>query len=97
MALASDAECWYLIVSKTVFVMLCIICCNMSIYQNVNHLILTEAGFWLFEIKLMQLLSDNKTDFTKLISILVLFFQIQNDYSNLCVEEVTSELSVLDG
>jgi len=69
----------------------------MSIYQNVNHLILTEAGFWLFEIKLMQLLSDNKTDFTKLNSILVLFFQIQNDYSNLCVEQVTSELSVLDG
>jgi len=45
----------------------------------------------------MQLLSDNKTDFTKLNNILALFFQIQNDYCNLCVQQVTSELSVLDG
>jgi len=48
-------------------------------------------------MRLMQLLSDNKTDFTKLNSILALYFPIQNDYWNLCVEQVTSELSVLDG
>ena len=51
----------------------------------------------MFEIGLMQLLSENKTDFTKLNSILASYFQIQNDYCNLCVQQVTSELSVLDG
>jgi hypothetical protein len=45
----------------------------------------------------MQLVSDNKTDFTKLNSVLALFFQIQDDYSNLCLQQVTSELLVLDG
>ena len=82
---------------KKVFVILCGICCSMSIYQNVNHLFLTEAGILFYEIRLMQLLSDNKTDFTKLNSILSLYLQIHNDYCNLCVDQVTSELSVLDG
>jgi len=45
------------------------------------------------EILLMQLLSDNKTDFTKLNSILALYIAIRNDYGSLCMEEVTSELS----
>jgi len=45
------------------------------------------------EILLMQLLSDNETDFTKLNSILALYITIRNDYGSLCMEEVTSELS----
>jgi len=48
-------------------------------------------------IRLMQLFSDNKADFTKLSGILGLYFQIRDDYCNLCLQEVTSELSVLDG
>jgi len=51
----------------------------------------------LCEIILMQLLSDNKTDFTKLNSILALYIQIRDDYCNLRLQQVTSELSVLDG
>jgi len=45
----------------------------------------------------MQLLSDNKTDFTKLNSILALYLQIRNDYCSLCDQQVILELSVLDG
>jgi hypothetical protein len=48
----------------------------------------------LAEIALLQVLSDNKTDFTKLISTVALFWQILDDYFDLCVQEVMSELSV---
>jgi len=43
----------------------------------------------------MQLVSDNKTDFTKLNSILTMYLQIWDDYSNLCLQQVTSVLLVL--
>jgi hypothetical protein len=49
------------------------------------------------EIGLMQLLSDNKTDFTILNSILAMYLQIRDDYCNLCLQQVTSDLSVQDG
>jgi geranylgeranyl diphosphate synthase type 3 len=55
------------------------------------------GGALMFENALMQLLSENKTDFTKLISIFGLYFQIWDDYCNLCLEQVMSELSVGDG
>jgi geranylgeranyl diphosphate synthase type 3 len=44
----------------------------------------------------MQLFSENKADFTELTGILGLYYQISNDYRNLCRQEVTSELLVLD-
>jgi geranylgeranyl diphosphate synthase type 3 len=47
-------------------------------------------------IQLMQLFSENKTDFNKLIDIFGLYTQIQNDYRNLFRIEVTSELLVVD-
>jgi hypothetical protein len=66
-------------------------------YQNVKCLVLTEThGFLMFEIGLMQLLSDNKADFTQLTTILALYFQIRNDYSSLCLQQVTFELLILD-
>jgi len=43
----------------------------------------------------MQLLSDNKIDFTKLNSTLAMYVQIREDYCNLCLQQVTSELLVL--
>jgi geranylgeranyl diphosphate synthase type 3 len=49
------------------------------------------------EIVLMQLLSDNKTDFTKLNNTLVLYVQIRDDYCNLCLQQVNLELLMLDG
>lgn len=41
-------------------------------------------------IRLMQLFSDNKEDFTKLAGILGLYFQIQDDYINLHFEAVSN-------
>jgi hypothetical protein len=49
------------------------------------------------EIVLMQLLSDNKTDFTKLNDILAIYIQIWDDYNNLCSQQVTLGLLMLDG
>jgi len=64
----------------------------------IQCLFLTETGgLFMLAIRLMQLFSDNKADFTKLAGILGLYFQIRDDYCNLCLQEVTSELSVLDG
>jgi hypothetical protein len=58
---------------------------------------LTEAKslYWL-GIQLMQLFSENKTDFNKLIDNFGLYIQIQNDYRNLFRIEVTYELLVVD-
>jgi len=70
---------------------------NFLIYQNIKCLVLTERGAqFSLGIRLMQLLSENKADFTKLTGILGLYYQIFNDYHNLCRQEVTSELLVLD-
>jgi geranylgeranyl diphosphate synthase type 3 len=55
------------------------------------------GGFLVLEIALMQLFSDNKADLTKLTTILALYFQIRDDYCNLFLQQVTSELLVLDG
>jgi len=38
---------------------------------------------------MMQLFSENKGDFTKLMGIFGRYFQIWNDYCNLCGNEVT--------
>jgi len=43
----------------------------------------------------MQLVSDNKTDYTKLNSILTMYYQARDDYCNLCLQQVTSVLLVL--
>jgi geranylgeranyl diphosphate synthase type 3 len=67
------------------------------IYHNIKCLVLTETGaLFSLGIQLMQLFSENKTDFTKLTGILGLYYQISNDYRNLFRQEVTSELLVLD-
>jgi hypothetical protein len=93
----SEFHCTLYVV-KIVFVTLCRFYIVMLIYQNMKHLVLTELGGTLmFEIAPMQLLSDNKVDLTKLISIWALYLHIWDDYSNLCQEQVTSELSVIDG
>jgi geranylgeranyl diphosphate synthase type 3 len=47
-------------------------------------------------MQLMQLSSENKDDFTKLTGLLGLYFQIRDDYLNLCGQEVNSELLVQD-
>jgi geranylgeranyl diphosphate synthase type 3 len=38
---------------------------------------------------MMQLCSENKADFTKLTGTFERYFQIRDDYCNLCLQEVT--------
>jgi geranylgeranyl diphosphate synthase type 3 len=69
----------------------------MLSYQNIKRLVLTVAGLlFMFGIQLMQLFSENKTDFTKLLVILRQYLQIQNDYCNMWQQEVMYELWFLD-
>ncbi|CAG9559899.1 unnamed protein product [Danaus chrysippus] len=51
------------------------------------------GGLFMLAIRLMQLFSDNKSDFTKLSSILGLYFQIRDDYCNLCLQEYSENKS----
>lgn len=44
-------------------------------------------------IRLMQLFSDNKKDFTRLTAILGLYFQIRDDYCNLSLKEYSENKS----
>jgi geranylgeranyl diphosphate synthase type 3 len=63
---------------------------HMLCYQNIKYLFWTETtALFIFGVQMMQLYSENKTDFTKMIGIFGRYGQIWNDYSNLCVHEVT--------
>lgn len=46
------------------------------------------GGLFMLAIRLMQLFSDNKDDFTKITAILGLYFQIRDDYINLNSKDV---------
>jgi geranylgeranyl pyrophosphate synthase len=52
------------------------------------------GGALMFEIGPMQLLSENKTNFSKLTRNFALIFQLWDDYYDLCLPQVMSELSV---
>ncbi|XP_075216134.1 geranylgeranyl pyrophosphate synthase quemao isoform X2 [Lycorma delicatula] len=51
------------------------------------------GGLFMLAIRLMQLFSDNKSDFTKLTGILGLYFQIRDDYCNLRLQEYSENKS----
>ncbi|XP_049869792.1 terpene synthase isoform X2 [Pectinophora gossypiella] len=51
------------------------------------------GGLFMLAIRLMQLFSDNKSDFSKLSAILGLYFQIRDDYCNLCLQEYSENKS----
>ncbi|CAH0702732.1 unnamed protein product [Spodoptera exigua] len=51
------------------------------------------GGLFMLAIRLMQLFSDNKSDFSKLSAILGLYFQIRDDYCNLRLQEYTENKS----
>lgn len=72
---------------------------GMEIYWRDNFTCPTESeykqmtirktgGLFMLAIRLMQLFSDNKRDFSKLTAILGLYFQIRDDYCNLICKEV---------
>ncbi|XP_076369061.1 terpene synthase-like isoform X3 [Tachypleus tridentatus] len=48
------------------------------------------GGLFGLAVRLMQLFSDNKSDFTMLIGIMGLYFQIRDDYANLRSDEYTN-------
>ncbi|GFG39107.1 hypothetical protein Cfor_12241, partial [Coptotermes formosanus] len=49
------------------------------------------GGGLMFDIAPMQLLSDNKVDLSRLTRILAQYFQIRDDYCNLCQEQYSKE------
>jgi len=51
------------------------------------------GGLFGLGVKLMQLFSDNKSDFTRIIALMGLYFQIRDDYSNLMSKEYTENKS----
>ncbi|XP_069695704.1 terpene synthase isoform X2 [Periplaneta americana] len=51
------------------------------------------GGLFMLAIRLMQLFSENKADFSKLTGILGLYFQIRDDYCNLCLQEYSENKS----
>ncbi|XP_041970382.1 geranylgeranyl pyrophosphate synthase [Aricia agestis] len=51
------------------------------------------GGLFMLAIRLMQLFSENKSDFTKLSSILGLYFQMRDDYCNLYSQEYSENKS----
>ncbi|XP_055913833.1 terpene synthase isoform X1 [Eupeodes corollae] len=77
---------------------------GMEIYWRDNFTCPTESdyklmtirktgGLFMLAIRLMQLFSTNKSDFTKLTAILGLYFQIRDDYCNLSMKEYSENKS----
>nr|CAD7599386.1 unnamed protein product [Timema genevievae] len=77
---------------------------GMEIYWRDNYICPSEdeykrmtkrktGGLFMLAIRLMQLFSENKEDFTKLAGILGLYFQIRDDYLNLCSQEYAENKS----
>ncbi|KAJ9590090.1 hypothetical protein L9F63_016789, partial [Diploptera punctata] len=77
---------------------------GMEIYWRDNYICPSEeeykemtkrktGGLFMLAVRLMQLFSENKADFTKLTGILGLYFQIRDDYCNLCLQEYSENKS----
>lgn len=56
----------------------------MMVYSFVTE----TGGLFGLAIRLMQLFSDCNKSFTELTDILGLYFQIRDDYANLCMKDV---------
>nr|BAF42685.1 geranylgeranyl diphosphate synthase-1-A-isoform [Nasutitermes takasagoensis]BAF42690.1 geranylgeranyl diphosphate synthase-1-A-isoform [Nasutitermes takasagoensis] len=65
-------------------------------FEEYKQLIQRKLASLLFRVRLMQLVSDNKTDFTKLNRIMQLYWQIRDDYCNLCMQQYTNERGYCD-
>ena len=55
--------------------------------------ILFPGGLFNLAVRLMQLFADTKQDFVGLTSLLGLYFQIRDDYANLCLDEYAENKS----
>lgn len=67
------------------------ICPSEEEYKQMT--IRKTGGLFMLAIRLMKLFSENKSDFTKLTGILGLYFQIRDDYCNLCLQEYSENKS----
>jgi hypothetical protein len=75
---------------NNVFVIMFCVCGDMLRYQNIKYLFWTEiTGPIMLGVQMMQLFSEEKVDFTKLTGIFGRYYQIRDDYCNLCLHEVT--------
>lgn len=62
---------------------------TVLLVRNIILCIISETGgLFMLAIRLMQLFSENRSDFTKLAGILGLYFQIRDDYMNLVSKDV---------
>uniref|UniRef100_A0A1B0D2L0 Uncharacterized protein n=1 Tax=Phlebotomus papatasi TaxID=29031 RepID=A0A1B0D2L0_PHLPP len=66
-------------------------CPSESDYKQMT--IRKTGGLFMLAIRLMQLFSVNKTDFTKLTALLGLYFQIRDDYCNLMEKDYADNKS----
>lgn len=66
-------------------------CPTESEYRQMT--IRKTGGLFMLAIRLMQLFSANKKDFSKLTATLGLYFQIRDDYGNLSMKEYTENKS----
>ncbi|KAL1453958.1 hypothetical protein WDU94_010259 [Cyamophila willieti] len=55
--------------------------------------VMETGGLFMMAIRLMQLFSNTKSDFTTLAGILGLYFQVRDDYCNLCSKEYSENKS----
>lgn len=67
------------------------ICPSESEYKHMT--IKKTGGLFNLAVRLMQLFSNCKEDFSQLAGILGLYFQIRDDYSNLCLQEYSENKS----
>ncbi|XP_076245322.1 geranylgeranyl pyrophosphate synthase quemao isoform X2 [Calliopsis andreniformis] len=67
------------------------ICPSETAYKQMT--IRKTGGLFNLAVRLMQLFSDCKEDFTPLAGILGLYFQIRDDYCNLCLQEYAENKS----
>lgn len=62
--------------------------------QEYKQMVIRKTGgLFMLAIRLMQLFSEVKDDYTKLTAILGLYFQIRDDYLNLCSKEYSDNKS----
>ncbi|XP_054163808.1 geranylgeranyl pyrophosphate synthase-like [Oppia nitens] len=59
-------------------------------FQMIN---MKTTALFALSVQLMQLFSDNKQDFSQLICLLGTYFQIKDDFANLCSQEYTENKS----
>lgn len=65
----------------------------MILYSSVFRFFSVETGgLFNLAVRLMQLFSECKEDYTPLAGILGLYFQIRDDYCNLILQEVSFQI-----